>query len=181
MINSKREYRMSTVSVSVTDTQSDTDRHGETDPGLGGVSTKRPKRRQSRHAPIPCISPIAKKLLVVLNFTLYFHDCKKLLLRFEFYSLFSRARGKLPFWKNPSEGSARLPTNMSNWYVYITTPTDNHPIGPIQKPAKKGTACTNTINVAYENLIWTSQIVVISAQECRPYLPTQFPGGGTLH
>ena len=30
---------------------------------------------------------------------------KKLLLSFEFYSLFSRARGRLPFWKNPSEGS----------------------------------------------------------------------------
>ena len=69
------EYRMSTVSVSVTDTQNDTDRHGETGPGLGGVSTKRPKRRQSRHAPIPCITPIAKKLLTS---------------SFEFYPLFSR-------------------------------------------------------------------------------------------
>ena len=40
-----------------------------------------------------------------LNFTPYFHDCKKLLLSFEFYPLFSRAGGKLLFWKNPSEGS----------------------------------------------------------------------------
>ena len=79
MINSKREYRVSTVSVSVTDTQSDTDRHGETGSGLGGDSTKRPKRRQSRHAPIPCISPIAKKLI-----------------SFEFYPIFSRLQKITP-------------------------------------------------------------------------------------
>ena len=104
MINSKREYRVSTVSV--TDTQNDTYRYGETGSGLGGDSTKRPKRRQSR----PNITQYhvfrrLQKNSLVLNFTPYFHDCKQLLLSFEFYSLFSRARGKLPFWKNPSEGS----------------------------------------------------------------------------
>ena len=46
-----------------------------------------------------------KKYSLFLNFTPYFHDCKKLLLSFEFYPLFSRAGGKLLFWKNPSEGS----------------------------------------------------------------------------
>ena len=59
-------------------------------PGGGGDSIRRPKRHQSRHAPIPCISPIAKKLRIflfyplfsrfqknyslVLNFTPYFHE-----------------------------------------------------------------------------------------------------------
>ena len=56
----------------------------------------------------PCISPIAKKYSLFLNFTPYFHNCKKLLLSFEFYPLFSRAGGKLLFWKNPSEGSALI-------------------------------------------------------------------------
>ena len=37
------------------------------------------------------------------NFTPYFHDCKKLLLSFEFYPVFSRAGGKLLFWKNASD------------------------------------------------------------------------------
>ena len=46
-----------------------------------------------------------KKYSLFLNFTPYFHDCKKLLLSFEFYPLFSRAGGTLLFWKNPSEGS----------------------------------------------------------------------------
>ena len=54
---------------------------------------------------IPCMSPIAKNTPYFLNFTPYFHDCKTLLLSFEFYPLFSRAGGKLLFWKNPSEGS----------------------------------------------------------------------------
>ncbi len=57
---------------------------------------------------IPCMSPIAKKYSLFLNFTPYFHDCKKLLLSFEFYPLFSRAGGKLLFWKNPSEGSEHV-------------------------------------------------------------------------
>ena len=48
-----------------------------------------------------------QKYSLFLNFTPYFHDCKKLLLSFEFYPLFSRAGGKLLFWKNPSEGSDR--------------------------------------------------------------------------
>ena len=55
---------------------------------------------------IPCISPIQKKSSLFLNFTPYFHDYKKLLLSFEFYPLFSRAGGKLLFWKNPSKGCA---------------------------------------------------------------------------
>ena len=51
-----------------------------------------------------------KKYSLFLNFTPYFHNCKKLLLSFEFYfyPLFSRAGGKLLFWKNPSEGSATV-------------------------------------------------------------------------
>ena len=47
-----------------------------------------------------------KKDSLFLNCTPYFHNSKKLLLNFEFYPLFSRAGGKLLFWKNPSEGSA---------------------------------------------------------------------------
>ena len=74
----------------------------------GGDSIRRPKRHQSRHAPIPCISPIAKKTPYFLILPLIFTIPKKLLLSFEFYSLFSRARGRLPFWKNPSEGSVRM-------------------------------------------------------------------------
>ena len=77
MINSKREYRVSTVSVSVTDTQNDTDRHRETGPGLGESALSAPN--DVSHAPIPCISPIAKKLL-----------------SFEFYPLFSRLQKITP-------------------------------------------------------------------------------------
>ena len=55
---------------------------------------------------IPCISPIAKNTPYFWIFPLIFTIAKKLLLSFEFYPLFSRAGGKLLFWKNPSEGSA---------------------------------------------------------------------------
>ena len=107
MINSKREYRVSTVSVSVTDTQSDTDRHGEIGSGLGETALSAPNdisHVTPQYLTIPCISPIAKKLL---SFEFYplFSRLQKLPLSFEFYSLFSRARSTLPFWKNPSEGS----------------------------------------------------------------------------
>ena len=54
-----------------------------------------------------------KKDSLFLNFTPYFHNCKKLLLNFEFYPLFSRAGGKLLFWKNPSEGS-----DVHVFYIY---------------------------------------------------------------
>ena len=54
---------------------------------------------------IPCMSPIAKNTPYFLILPLIFTIAKKLLLSFEFYPLFSRARGKLLFWKNPSEGS----------------------------------------------------------------------------
>ena len=54
-----------------------------------------------------------KKYSLFLNFTPYFHDCKKLLLSFEFYPLFSRAGGKLLFWKNPSEGSDQYNTRIA--------------------------------------------------------------------
>ena len=58
------------------------------------------------------VPDLSQKNSLVWNFTPYFHDCKKLLLSFEFYSLFSRARGKLLFWKNPSEGSAERSTDI---------------------------------------------------------------------
>ena len=54
-----------------------------------------------------------KKYSLFLNLTPYFHNCKKLLLSFEFYPLFSRAGGKLLFWKDPSEGSANIYISLS--------------------------------------------------------------------
>ena len=58
-----------------------------------------------------------KKTPYFLILPLIFTIPKKLLLSFEFYSIFSWAGGRLPFWKNPSEGSVH--NTILWWLLYI--------------------------------------------------------------